>query len=306
MLRRISSVSLFVIVCTLLLTAPVAATTMTAPPTTPTETRTPSPGPSPTNTAVTTITPTPAAQPFNPVIAYVPEVLAAYPHDTEAFTQGLVWIDGVLFESTGRYGLSTLREVDLETGDVLRSIPVDEAYFAEGLALVEDRLIQITWREGAAFVYDAASFELIETFSYEGEGWGLCYDGVDLWMSDGTPNLFRRDAATFELLETVPVALFGEPVANLNELECVDGHVYANVWQSDFIVRITPETGVVNAIVDARTLLTPEQRAMLPGGAVLNGIAYLPETETFLITGKLWPALFEVTFNQVGELAPRG
>lgn len=304
MLRRIFSVSLFVIVCTLLLTAPVAAITMTAAPVTPTQTRTPSPGPSPTPTADATITPTPGG--FAPVIAYVPEVLAAYPHDTEAFTQGLVWIDGLLFESTGRYGQSTLREVDLATGDVLRSIPVDEAYFAEGLALVEDRLIQITWREGAAFVYDAASFELIDTFTYEGEGWGLCYDGVDLWMSDGTPNLFRRDAATFELLETVPVALFGEPVANLNELECVDGQVYANVWQSDFIVRITPETGEVNAIVDARALLTPEQRAMLPGGAVLNGIAYLPESETFLITGKLWPALFEVTFNPVGELAPRG
>lgn len=304
MLRRIFSVSLFVIVCALLLTAPVAAITMTAAPVTPTQTRTPSPGPSPTPTADATITPTPGG--FAPVIVHAPEVLAVYPHDTEAFTQGLVWIDGVLFESTGRYGLSTLREVDLATGDVLRSIPVDEAYFAEGLALVEDRLIQITWREGAAFVYDAASFELIETFTYEGEGWGLCYDGVDLWMSDGTPNLFRRDAATFELLETVPVALFGEPVANLNELECADGQVYANVWQSDFIVRITPETGEVNAIVDARTLLTPEQRAMLPGGAVLNGIAYLPESETFLITGKLWPALFEVTFNPVGELAPRG
>jgi glutaminyl-peptide cyclotransferase len=287
-MRRSTPILLFALFFILAAALPAAARTATVVPPTPT----------PETTA--------EAQPVELIPVYGPEVLTVYPHDTGSFTQGLVWIDGTLYESAGRYGQSNLREVDLATGEVIRSVPVSETYFAEGLALVDDRLIQITWREGTAFVYDAATFEVIDQFSYEGEGWGLCYDGVDLWMSDGTPNLFRRDPVTFALLETIPVTLFNEPIANLNELECVDGHVYANIWQSDFIVRITPETGLVNAIIDARGLLTPQQRAMLPGGAVLNGIAYRPDSETFLITGKLWPVLFEVTFRQVGEFAPRG
>jgi glutamine cyclotransferase len=287
-MRRSTPILLFALFLILTAALPAAARTATVVP----------PTPMPETTA--------EARPVEPIPVYVPEVLTVYPHDTGSFTQGLVWIDGTLYESAGRYGQSNLREVDLATGEVIRSVPVSETYFAEGLALVDDRLIQITWREGTAFVYNAATFEVIDQFSYEGEGWGLCYDGADLWMSDGTPNLFRRNPVTFALLETIPVTLFDEPIANLNELECVDGHVYANVWQSDFIVRITPETGLVNAIIDARGLLTPQQRAMLPGGAVLNGIAYRPDSETFLITGKLWPVLFEVTFRQVGEFAPRG
>lgn len=289
-MRRGIPILLFALFIVLPVTVPAAARTATVAPPTPT--------PPPETTA--------EARSVEPIPIYAPEVINTYPHDTSSFTQGLVWSDGTLYESAGRYGQSNLREVDLTTGAVIRSVPVSEAYFAEGLALVDDRLIQITWRERTAFVYDATTFDVIEQFSYEGEGWGLCYDGVDLWMSDGTPNLFRRDPATFALLETIPVTLFDEPIANLNELECVDGHVYANVWQSDFIIRITPATGLVNAIVDARGLLTPQQRALLPGGAVLNGIAYRPDTQTFLITGKLWPVLFEVTLRQVGEFAPRG
>ncbi|MCS7071731.1 MAG: glutaminyl-peptide cyclotransferase, partial [Anaerolinea sp.] len=208
-MRRGISILLFALFIVLPVTVPAAARTATVAPPTPT--------PAPETTA--------EARSVEPIPIYAPEVINTYPHDTSSFTQGLVWSDGTLYESAGRYGQSNLREVDLTTGAVIRSVPVSEAYFAEGLALVDDRLIQITWREGTAFVYDAPTFDVIEQFSYEGEGWGLCYDGVDLWMSDGTPNLFRRDLATFALLETIPVTLFDEPIANLNELECVDGHV---------------------------------------------------------------------------------
>jgi glutaminyl-peptide cyclotransferase len=244
---------------------------------------------------------TPADVPY-----LTPAVLAIYSHSTADFTQGLVMSeDGRLFQSTGLYGESELQELDLETGEELRSVALDDAFFGEGLALVGNRLIQITWQENTAFVYDVETFEVVETFEYEGEGWGLCYDGESLWMSDGSASLFRRDPDTFELLETVPVNLLGAPVTRLNELECVDGVVFANLWQTDFIVAVQPETGDVVSVVDAANLLTPEQRAELGSGAVLNGIVYLPETETFLLTGKLWPSIFEVEFIVVGALAPR-
>lgn len=275
----------------------------------------------PTFALTTTPSPSPATPPATPlapavieVTALVPRVIESYPHDTAAFTQGLVWNGETLYESTGQYGQSTLREVDLVTGEVIRSVPVSETFFAEGLAQVGDRLIQITWREATALVYDAATFEVIDEFLYETEGWGLCYDGEVLWMSDGTSMLYQRDPATFDLLATVPVTLFGQPVTQINELECVDtdgaggepGVVFANIWQTDFIVRIQPATGIVDGVVDARALLTAEERAALPPGGVLNGIAYRPEDDVFLLTGKLWPRLFEVTLEDVGTLQPRG
>ncbi|MBE2182967.1 MAG: glutaminyl-peptide cyclotransferase [Anaerolineae bacterium] len=242
---------------------------------------------------------------FDPAIAipyYIPNILETYPRDPETFTQGLVWSDGRLFQSAGQYGESQLLENDLETGDVIQSAALDAEYFAEGLALVEDRLIQITWQEGTAFVYDVDTFEVLDTYSYEGEGWGLCYDGEVLWMSDGSPNLFKRDAETFELLETVPVTLLGSPVTNLNELECVDGSVYANIWFQDYIVQIDPETGMAIGLIDARQLLPAEARMQMDSGAVLNGIAYIPERDTFLLTGKLWPTIFEVELEEAGSL----
>lgn len=234
--------------------------------------------------------------PAEEVPAFLPRVIAAIPHDPEAFTQGFLIHEGRLFESTGRYGESTLREVDLATGEVLRSVAVPEEYFAEGLALVDDRLIQLTWKEGEALVYDLETFEQVDTFTYEGEGWGLCYDGESLWMSDGSPTLFQRDPATFELLGEVEVTYQGQPVAQLNELECVDGIIYANIWQTDFIVQIDPTNGAVVGVISALNLLRPQERAALAPGAVLNGIAYNPETETFFITGKLWASMFEVEF----------
>lgn len=235
-----------------------------------------------------------APQAQTPVL--VPDVLAVYPHDTDAFTQGLLLHDGSLYESTGRYGQSTLREVELVSGEVLRQRELPAEYFGEGLALVDGRLIQITWREGAAFVYDLATFDLIETFTYAGEGWGLCYDGEHLYMSDGSAVVYQRDPATFEITGQVNVTVDDQPIDQINELACVDDDIYANVWQTDVIIRFDKASGEVNALIDARGLLSAQERAALPPGGVLNGIAYNPDADVFYITGKLWPSLFEVRF----------
>lgn len=224
------------------------------------------------------------------------DVLARYPHDTDAFTQGLVFRNDRFLESTGLYGESTLREVIVETGEVLRSVPLEVQYFGEGLADLGDRLIQLTWRSGTALMWDADTFERLGTFSYDTEGWGLCYDGESLYMSDGSSTLYRRDPETFAIDGRTQVTHRDEPVARLNELECVGDHVYANVWQTDEIVKIDKGSGRVVATIDASGLLTEEERVGLGAGAVLNGIAYDPDTGRFWLTGKLWPAVFEVAF----------
>lgn len=255
-------------------------------------------------------TPTPTPPPAVEIL--IAEPLADYPHDTASFTQGLLLHEGSLYESAGQYGQSDLRRVELETGAVVQQVGVPEAYFAEGLALVDDRLIQLTWREGTAFVYDRQTFERLGEFRYEGEGWGLCYDGQQLYMSDGTERLTVRDPRTFEVVDEVQVRLEGTPVSRLslqgrpdltldrlNELECVDDVIYANVWYTDFILRIDKKTGAVTALIYAGMLLTAEEQAALASGAVLNGIAYDPKDETFLLTGKYWPKLFRVQFVSV-------
>lgn len=251
-----------------------------------------------------------AQQPGAQPVTLTVEVLNVYPHDENAFTQGLLLLaPGVLLESTGLRGQSSLREVDLETGEVLRRVEVrrPEAeltgpnaqpdYFAEGLELVEGRLIQLTWTEGEAFVYDLETFERIDTYTYEGEGWGLCYDGRYLYMSDGSPYISVREPATFALIVKSLVTLEGQPIRSglLNELECVGDSIYANLWQTDFIVRLDKVTMETTALIDVRGLLPEEDRPRDPGG-VLNGIAYNPESDTFYLTGKLWPSLFEVRF----------
>jgi glutamine cyclotransferase len=229
---------------------------------------------------------------------WVVEVLETYPHDSDAFTQGLVWTgNGTFYESTGLYGESDLREVDIETGEVLRQVDVPEAFFAEGLAQVGDRLIQITWQENIAFVYDAATFEQIDSFTYETEGWGLCYDGERLIMSDGTSSLYFRDPQTFELLGQVTVLTPDlQPLVYLNELECVEGKVYANVWTTPLIVRIDPATGLIDGVALVQGLISDAERAADPQIDVLNGIAYDAATGDFYITGKRWPSLFKVRF----------
>lgn len=231
------------------------------------------------------------------VTQQVPEVINSFPHDEAAFTQGLLLYDGKLYESTGLNGASSLREVDLETGKVIRILPLAERYFGEGLARVDDKLIQITWRNGEAFVYDLETFEQEEIFTYSTEGWGLCFDGEDLYMSDGSAQLYRRDPETFEEEKVIDVTLSGESVNNLNELECVGEHVYANVWQTDRIVKIDKASGRVVSEIDASGLFPASERPSDPN-AVLNGVAYNPESETFYLTGKLWPSLFEVRFTE--------
>lgn len=232
-------------------------------------------------------------EPLN-VEVLVPEVIATFPHRTEDFTQGLVWDQGRLFQSTGLYGESHLQELDPETGEPLREVPLPEELFGEGLALVGGQLIQITWQQQVAIYYDMETFEPEAIAQYIGEGWGLCYDGESLYMSDGTSFLYQRDPETFQVTASYEVTLMGVPIVKLNELECVEDDVYANVWSTDRIVRIAKATGEVSAIIDASNLLTAEERADLPSGAVLNGIAYNDEDGTFLLTGKLWPSMFEV------------
>jgi len=224
------------------------------------------------------------------------EVLESYPHDPGAFTQGLVLRGGVLYESTGLYGRSSLREIELTTGKVLRRVELPPDLFGEGLALAGGTLIQLTWREGVAPTYDLATLARTGQFTYSGEGWGLCFDGTQLIQSDGTHRLIFRNPATFAVTPQLAVTLHGEPLTALNELECVGDSVYANLWQTDRIVEIAKLNGSVRATIDASGLLAPAERAALGHGAILNGIAHDPAGPTFLLTGKLWPKLFRVRF----------
>jgi glutaminyl-peptide cyclotransferase len=221
-------------------------------------------------------------------------VLTTYAHDPAAYTQGLLWHAGYLFESTGQYGESRLRRVDLGSGEVVQERDLPDSVFGEGLSRVGDRLVQLTWRAGRAWVYDLETFRLVDEMAYETEGWGLCYDGAWLWLSDGTHRLIKHDAQTFDRLGELEVTSGGRPQSRLNELECAEGWIYANIYGSDDIVQIDPLTGEVTAIIDASGLLTPAERLNTD---VLNGIAYDPSKEVFYLTGKYWPRLFEVVFE---------
>ena len=231
-----------------------------------------------------------------PLLDY--EVVSRRAHDTAAYTQGLLLDDaGRLFESTGRWGESDLREVDPASGEVLRLRHSPDDLFSEGLALVGDELIQLSWRAGLAQRFDVDSFELLGSHAYAGEGWGLCYDGQRLVMSDGSSRLTFRDAGTLAAIGSVDVTVDGVPVPRLNELECVEGDVWANVWMTDAIVRIDPRDGRVTGVLDLDGILAPHP-AMTESGAVLNGIAYDPAADTFLVTGKLWPELIEIRVSE--------
>ena len=232
------------------------------------------------------------ADPGAPVIpvAYDVEVVTRHPHDDSAFTQGLLWHEGQLYESTGLVGRSSIRRWNLSSGQIAQRTEVPDV-FAEGLARVGDELFQLTWRDEVLRVYDRESLELKREIPYEGEGWGLCFDGEHLVMSDGSDELTFRDPETFAVERRVRVRKVGRPLRMLNELECVDGSVWANVWQRNDIVKIDPANGNVTATVDASGLLSFSERR---GADVLNGIAWIPEREHFVLTGKLWPAAFEV------------
>lgn len=229
------------------------------------------------------------APPPLPVYGY--SVVNVYPHDTTAFTQGLVYDAGRLFESTGRYGASTLREVELETGSVVRSHDLSSQYWGEGIAVIDTQIVQLTWKSNIGFVYGKESFTQLSTFGYPSEGWGIAYDGQRLVMSDGTPTLRFLDPTTFAEMSRVSVQADSLLVAGLNELEFVEGEIYANVWLTDRIAIITPETGRVRAWIDLAELLPAEDR---PSADVLNGIAYDDAGDRLFVTGKFWPSLFEI------------
>jgi glutaminyl-peptide cyclotransferase len=242
-----------------------------------------------------------SAQPDAAAPAVIPSldysIVHTYPHDPDAFTQGLLFHDGVLYESTGRNGFSSLRKVKLETGDVLQKVDVPEMYFAEGLALAGSRLVQLTWQAQMGFVYDLTTFGKLSTFDYQGEGWGLTTDGSRLIMSDGTPELRFLDAQTLKETSRVTVKDDGLPVKDLNELEMIGGAVFANVWMTPRIVRIDPKTGTVTGHLDLDRI-TPKPA---PGKSidVLNGIAWDPQGKRLFITGKLWPSLYELKVEGV-------
>lgn len=224
------------------------------------------------------------------------QVLASYPHDPRAFTQGLLLHDGALYESTGLVGRSSLRQVELASGKVLRQKDLPPPLFGEGLAWAKGELVQLTWQNQRALRWDPPTFEPRGEWRYDGEGWGLCFDGKALVQSDGSPTLTFRDPATFAALRTVQVTENGKPLGLINELECVGDTIYANVWTTDRIVAIAAASGAVRNSIDASGLLTAAERKTLGSQAILNGIAFDPSNNTFLLTGKLWPKLFRVRF----------
>lgn len=230
-----------------------------------------------------------AAEP--PVERLRAEVVRTLPHDRDAFTQGLVVADGALYESLGRYGESRVRRIDLATGDVRTEAWLASTLFGEGLTRVGGRLIQLTWREGRALLWTLPELRAAGERAYQGEGWGLAFDGRRLVMSDGSDRLTFRDPDTFAPLGSVTVTLEGRPVTALNALEWANGAVWANVWGREEVLRIDPAGGRVTAVADASHLLSEEDRA---GVDVLNGIAYDPSSGHFWLTGKLWPLLYEV------------
>jgi glutamine cyclotransferase len=226
-----------------------------------------------------------------PAELYTYEIVKTIPHDTQAFTQGLAFYNGELFESTGQYGSSSLRKLDRTTGKVLQRLSLDAAYFAEGMVAVGGKIYQLTWQSGVGFIYDAKTFRQLRTFSYFGEGWGLTYDGAQMIMSDGTENLRFLDADSLLIRKMLRVTSNGAVVKNLNELEFVNGEIWANVWQTDSIARINPQTGVVTGWIDLSGLQTPAERA---NADVLNGVAFDKERDILLVTGKHWSKMYEI------------
>jgi glutamine cyclotransferase len=221
------------------------------------------------------------------------EVIKAYPHDPEAFTQGLVIANGELFEGTGRNGASSLRRVELETGELLQRKNLGARYFGEGITILDHRIYQLTWQSHIGFVYDLQSFEQLQTFFLPGEGWGITHDGEHLIVSDGTSALRFLDPDTFKELKRVMVTETGQPLDKLNELEFIDGEIWANVWYTDLIVRIDPQSGEVRSKLDLSVL--NQQKS---SDDVLNGIAWDAEKQRLFVTGKLWPELYEIKVSK--------
>jgi glutamine cyclotransferase len=225
-----------------------------------------------------------------PVAGY--RIVNSYPHDPRAFTQGLVFADDLLWEGTGLRGHSSLRKVDLKTGNILQVRQLPAQFFGEGITIYRNRVIQLTWRARVGFVYDKKTFQLLDTFNYPTEGWGITHDGRSFIMSDGTSTLYLLDPQTFQEVGRLEVHTRDGPVSRLNELEYVQGEIYANVWKTDRIARISPETGEVVGWIDLEGLLRPDDRSRRID--VLNGIAYDVKNDRLFVTGKLWPKVFEI------------
>jgi glutamine cyclotransferase len=225
------------------------------------------------------------------------EVVHVFPHDPNAFTQGLEFQDGKLLESTGQEGRSSLRRVELETGKVLQKVDVPNPFFAEGLTLLKGKIYQLTWQQEKGFIYDPESLAKLGTFAYQGEGWGLTNDGESLILSDGSNHIRFLDPNNFQVRKTIAVLDGRIPVNEINELEYVRGEIYANIWHKDQIARIDPATGKINGWIDLTGLLAPGEVA--DEEAVLNGIAYDDARDRLFVTGKLWPKLFEIRLKQI-------
>lgn len=229
------------------------------------------------------------------------QVIGTFPHDTSYFTEGYEWHEGQLFESTGLYGKSKLVKTDWKTGTPLQSISLDKAFFGEGITMLNGKIYQLTYQEKKCFVYDQKTFQKIASFNYDGEGWGLTNNGKELIMDNGGSFLYYRDPVSFAITDSISVNDNNGPLSNINELEYVNGFIYANVYTTNYIVKIDPHTGKVISRADLSDLIIKELPEMatqqaLDAGSVLNGIAYNPERKTFFITGKLWPKVFEVRF----------
>ena len=226
---------------------------------------------------------------------YTYEVVHSYPHDRTAFTEGLFYLDGFLYESTGIEGASSVRKVRPETGEVVQRHDLPSAYFGEGIIHWKDRLIQLTYKTEVGFVYNLSTFETERRFEYPGEGWAMTQDGKNIFMSDGTAQIRIWDPETLQELRRITVTDQGQPVPNVNELEWVKGEIYANIWETDRIARIDPATGRVVGWIDLSGLLNPNERIAGPEGTdVLNGIAYDAKGNRLFVTGKRWPKLFEI------------
>jgi len=227
---------------------------------------------------------------------YTYEVVNTFPHDPRAFTQGLVYLDGALYETTGLMGRSSLRKVALASGEVLQKADLPPDIFGEGMTILGDRIFQVTWKHQKGFVYDRTTFAVQKEFTYTGEGWGLTTDGRTLIMSDGTHEIRFIDPDTFQVLRTVRVFYRGQAVTYLNELEYIKGELFANVWRTNVVVRIDPATGDLLGAIDFSRLLAPDDYG--PTTDVLNGIAYDVAGDRLFVTGKDWPKLFEVRLRQ--------
>ncbi|HWJ35431.1 MAG TPA: glutaminyl-peptide cyclotransferase [Steroidobacteraceae bacterium] len=241
-----------------------------------------------------------ASQAAVPLYDY--EIVHTYPHDPSAFTEGLFYLNGFLYESTGLEQHSSIRKVRIDTGAVVQKLDIPAQYFGEGIVNWDGHLISLTWKSHVGFVFDLATFKLQKQFQYEGEGWALTQDGRQIIMSDGTSELRFLNPQTLKETNRIQVTFEGKPVPNVNELEWVKGEIYANLWQTNFIVRIDPRNGHVVGLVDLAGLLSPRDQVEGPDG-VLNGIAYDAKGDRLFVTGKNWPKLLEIRLRKRGEVA---